>query len=125
MADHYCRKNEQGETTEYVAIFSDITARKQAEEEIRNLAFYDALTTLPNRRLLLDRLQLALSVSARSHHYGAVLFLDMDKFKTLNDMLGHNYGDLLLIEAAKRIQSCVREMDTVARLGGTVCGVDR
>ncbi|MDD5384764.1 MAG: EAL domain-containing protein [Gallionella sp.] len=111
-------KNEQGETTEYVAIFSDISARKQAEEEIRNLAFYDALTKLPNRRLLLDRFHLALSVSARSHHYGAVLFLDMDKFKTLNDTLGHHYGDLMLIEVAERIQLCVREVDTVARLGG-------
>ena len=111
-------KNEQGQTTEYVAIFSDITARKQAEEEIRNLAFYDALTRLPNRRLLLDRFHLALSVSARSHHYGAVLFLDMDRFKTLNDTLGHDHGDLLLIEVARRIQSCVREVDTVARLGG-------
>jgi diguanylate cyclase (GGDEF)-like protein/PAS domain S-box-containing protein len=111
-------RNEQGQTTEYVAIFSDITARKEAEEEIRNLAFYDALTRLPNRRLLLDRFRLALSVSARSHYYGAVLFLDMDKFKTLNDTLGHDYGDLLLIEVSKRIQLCVREMDTAARLGG-------
>ena len=111
-------KDGAGKTAEYVAIFSDITARKQAEEEIRNLAFYDALTRLPNRRLLMDRLRLALSVSARSNYYGAVLFLDMDKFKTLNDMLGHDYGDLLLIEVAARIQSCVREADTVARLGG-------
>ena len=111
-------KNGQGETTEYVAIFSDITARKQAEEDIHNLAFYDALTQLPNRRLLLDRFRSALSVSARGHHYGAILFLDMDRFKTLNDTLGHNYGDLLLIEVAVRIQSCVREVDTVARLGG-------
>lgn len=111
-------KNERGETTQYVAIFSDISARKQAEEEIRNLAFYDALTKLPNRRLLLDRFRLALSVSARSQNYGAVLFLDMDKFKTLNDTLGHNYGDMMLVEVARRIQSCVREMDTVARLGG-------
>jgi len=111
-------KNEQGTITEYVAIFSDITERKQAEEEIHYLAFYDALTDLPNRRLLLDRFRLALSVSARSHHYGAVLFLDMDKFKTLNDTLGHDYGDLMLVEVAKRIQSCVREVDTVARLGG-------
>ncbi len=96
----------------------DITARKLAEEEIRNLAFYDALTSLPNRRLLLDRFQLALSMSVRSNHYGAVLFLDMDKFKTLNDMMGHEYGDLLLIEVAQRIQVCVREVETVARFGG-------
>ena len=111
-------KNEHGEPAQYVAIFSDITARKQAEEEIRNLAFYDALTNLPNRRLLLDRFSSALSVSARSRNYGAVLFLDMDRFKTLNDTLGHDYGDLMLIEVAQRIQSCVRKVDTVARFGG-------
>jgi diguanylate cyclase (GGDEF)-like protein/PAS domain S-box-containing protein len=111
-------KNRQGNVTEYVAIFSDITARKRAEEEIRNLAFYDALTELPNRRLLLDRFHLALSQSARSHHCGALLFLDMDKFKTLNDTLGHDYGDLMLVEVGRRIQVCVRETDTVARLGG-------
>ncbi len=111
-------KNEEGTVTEYVAIFSDITARKRAEEEIRNLAFYDALTRLPNRRLLLDRFQLALSVSARSHHCGALLFLDMDKFKTVNDTLGHDCGDVMLVEAGRRIQRCVREVDTVARLGG-------
>ncbi|OIQ86749.1 cyclic di-GMP phosphodiesterase Gmr [mine drainage metagenome] len=111
-------RNKQGKTTQYVAIFSDITEWKRAEEEIRSLAFYDSLTKLPNRRLLLDRLQLALSVSVRSHHYGAVLFLDLDKFKTINDTLGHDYGDLLLIEVAERIKLCVREADTVARLGG-------
>lgn len=107
-----------GQTSEYVAIFSDITARKQAEEEIRSLAFYDALTHLPNRRLLLDRFRLALSMSARSHSYGGLLFLDMDRFKTLNDTLGHDYGDDMLVEVSRRIQSCVREVDTVARLGG-------
>lgn len=111
-------KNDAGMTTEYVGIFSDITERKQAEEEIRNLAFYDVLTGLPNRRLLMDRLRSALSVSARSNRYGALLFLDMDKFKMLNDTLGHDYGDLLLVEVARRIQSCVRKADTVARLGG-------
>ncbi len=111
-------RDDAGRTTEYVAIFSDITMRKQAEDEIRNLAFYDALTKLPNRRLLMDRISLALTASARSQHFGAILFLDMDRFKTLNDTLGHDFGDLLLIEVAKRMQLCVREADTVARLGG-------
>ena len=111
-------KNEQQETTQYVAIFSDITERKQTEEDIRNLAFYDVLTKLPNRRLFIDRFHAALSVSARHNNYGAVLFIDLDKFKMLNDTLGHDYGDLLLVEVAIRIKSCVREMDTVARLGG-------
>ena len=108
----------RGKVTEYVAIFSDITARKQAEEEIRNLAFYDALTGLPNRRMLLDRFHQALSLSARSGHCGAVLFLDMDRFKTLNDTLGHDYGDTMLVEVGRRIRSSVREADTVARFGG-------
>ncbi|HXU94662.1 MAG TPA: EAL domain-containing protein, partial [Gallionella sp.] len=111
-------KNEAGETVEYVAIFSDITERKRAEEEVLHLAFYDSLTKLPNRRLLLDRIHTALSMSARNRRYGAVLFLDMDRFKVLNDTLGHDHGDLLLIEVAQRIQAHVREVDTVARLGG-------
>ncbi len=111
-------RNNAGQTTEYVAIFNDITLRKKAEEEIRNLAFYDALTNLPNRRLLLDRLGAALFSAVRSHEYSALLFLDLDRFKALNDTLGHNYGDLLLIEVAQRLQACVREADTVARLGG-------
>lgn len=104
--------------THYVAIFSDITDRKQAEEEIRNLAFYDPLTKLPNRRLLFDRLNLALAISERHKQWGALLFLDMDKFKTLNDTLGHNTGDLMLIEVAQRIKFSIRETDTVARFGG-------
>jgi len=111
-------KNESGKTTGYVGIFNDISSRKLAEEEIRNLAFYDGLTKLPNRRLLLDRFRLALSVSARNNLYGAVLFLDLDRFKTINDTLGHDHGDMLLIEVAARIKSCVREVDSVARLGG-------
>ena len=111
-------KDGAGDTTEYVAIFNDITSRKQAEEDIRNLAFYDSLTLLPNRRLLMDRMRTAFSVSARSNLYGALLFIDMDKFKVLNDTQGHDYGDLMLIEVARRLQSCVREVDTVARLGG-------
>ncbi|HZW26194.1 MAG TPA: EAL domain-containing protein [Gallionella sp.] len=111
-------KDEDNATVEYVAIFSDITERKRAEEEILHLAFYDSLTKLPNRRLLLDRIRTALSMSARNHLYGALLFLDMDRFKVLNDTLGHDHGDLLLIEVAKRIQTHVREVDTVSRIGG-------
>jgi diguanylate cyclase (GGDEF)-like protein/PAS domain S-box-containing protein len=111
-------KDIRQEPTHYVAVFSDITARKKIEEEVHNLAFYDALTKLPNRRLLLDRFQAALAASARRDDYGALLFIDLDRFKTLNDTLGHEYGDLLLIEVSIRIKSCVREMDTVARFGG-------
>ncbi len=111
-------KNEQQETTHYVAIFSDITARKRIEEEIHNLAFYDPLTKLPNRRLFLERFRSTLSGSSRRNDYGAILFIDLDRFKALNDTLGHDYGDLLLIEVGTRIKSCVREMDTVARFGG-------
>ena len=99
-------------------LHEEIAARKEAEEEIRSLAFYDVLTGLPNRRLLMDRLSLALSLSQRSRQFGAVLFLDMDNFKTLNDTLGHDYGDLMLVEVAERIKSCVRDADTVARFGG-------
>lgn len=111
-------KDNEGITTEYVAIFSDITARKKAEEEIYSLAYYDLLTELPNRRFLLDRLRQAQSIAARSKHYGALLFLDMDRFKILNDTLGHDIGDLFLIEIAKRLQNSVRDVDTVARIGG-------
>jgi diguanylate cyclase (GGDEF)-like protein/PAS domain S-box-containing protein len=107
-----------GEITNYVATLTDITERKKAEEEIRNLAFYDPLTHLPNRRLLLDRLSVALPASARRNAYGAILFLDLDNFKTLNDTKGHEFGDLLLIEVARRLLTCVRAEDTVARLGG-------
>lgn len=96
----------------------DITERKQAEQEIRNLAFFDVLTGLPNRRLLLDRLQQACATSARSHNHGAVLFVDLDNFKALNDSHGHDVGDLLLIEVAQRLRHCVRDEDTVSRLGG-------
>ena len=111
-------KDNQGNTTQYVGIFSDISERKKAEEEIRNLAFYDSLTKLPNRRLLLERFHTAQIHSSRSNLYGAVMFLDMDRFKLINDSFGHGYGDLLLIEVAERISSSVRSVDTVARLGG-------
>lgn len=107
-----------GRITHYVAVKEDITLRKQAEEQIRNLAFYDALTQLPNRRLLDDRLGQSMAASKRNGLYGALMFLDLDNFKILNDTYGHGVGDLLLIEAAHRINDCVRESDTVARLGG-------
>lgn len=98
--------------------FRDITERKKADELIRNLAFNDALTNLPNRRLLLDRMKQAMVASKRSGRYGATMFLDLDNFKPLNDAHGHDMGDLLLIEVAHRITRCVREIDTVARFGG-------
>jgi diguanylate cyclase (GGDEF)-like protein/PAS domain S-box-containing protein len=110
--------DKSGVLTNYVGIFSDISERKEAEAQIHQLAFYDPLTDLPNRRLLMDRLQQAFSVSARSGEHGAVLFLDLDNFKTLNDTKGHDIGDLLLGEVAKRLNLCVRDGDTVARLGG-------
>jgi diguanylate cyclase (GGDEF)-like protein/PAS domain S-box-containing protein len=103
---------------QYVAIRTDITQRKQVEAQIHQLAFYDALTGLPNRRLLLDRLSQALAVCARSGQQGAVLFMDLDNFKPLNDTHGHKAGDLLLIEVARRLTACVRKVDTVARFGG-------
>ena len=102
----------------FIVLSRDITERKSAEEEIHNLAFQDALTNLPNRRLLMNRLQHALDSSARSGRRGALLFIDMDNFKTLNDSLGHDIGDLLLQQVANRLESCVRQGDTVARLGG-------
>lgn len=106
-----------GETYLYAAS-RDISARKRAEAEIHQLAFYDALTQLPNRRLLNDRLTQMMAVCRRSGSFGAALFLDLDKFKPLNDARGHEAGDLLLAEVARRLRSCVRETDTVARFGG-------
>ena len=111
-------KRQDGVLTHYVSTLTDITLRKAAEDEMRNMAFYDPLTELPNRRLLLDRLRQALTVSARTRHRGALLFIDLDNFKTLNDTLGHDIGDLLLQQVASRLLGCVREGDTVARLGG-------
>ncbi|MFY3384560.1 EAL domain-containing protein [Paracidovorax sp. MALMAid1276] len=107
-----------GHAPEMFCIDIDISGRKAAEEEARYLAFYDALTQLPNRRLLVDRLQQVLANSARSGLVAAVLFVDLDNFKTLNDSRGHEVGDLLLREVALRLRSSVREQDTVARLGG-------
>jgi diguanylate cyclase (GGDEF)-like protein/PAS domain S-box-containing protein len=101
-----------------IGTFIDITDRKLAEDKIRNLAFYDALTQLPNRRLLYDRLTHAMVASKRSGRYCALMFLDLDNFKPINDTYGHVVGDSLLVEVAHRISGCVREMDTVARFGG-------
>ncbi|RFU47681.1 EAL domain-containing protein [Paraburkholderia sp. DHOC27] len=109
---------EDGIVSHYVGTHHDITERKIAEERIRELAFYDALTRLPNRTLLLDRLMQAITASARSEACGAVLFIDLDHFKTLNDTLGHDKGDLLLQQVAQRLAASVLESDTVARVGG-------
>lgn len=111
-------KGTEGIINNYVATLTDITIRKSAEHEIERLAFYDPLTALPNRRLLLDRLKKALASSARNGLQGALLFIDLDNFKTLNDTLGHHVGDLLLQQVAERLSTCIRENDTVARLGG-------
>jgi diguanylate cyclase (GGDEF)-like protein/PAS domain S-box-containing protein len=111
-------RREDGSIYAICGISTDITERKRAEDEIRSLAFYDTLTKLPNRRLLTDRMTQAMALSQRSGQYGALLVLDLDNFKPLNDTYGHSAGDLLLIEAAKRLLACVRDSDTVARFGG-------
>jgi diguanylate cyclase (GGDEF)-like protein/PAS domain S-box-containing protein len=111
-------KDDNGIITNYVATITDLSLSQAAADEIKNLAFYDMLTQLPNRRMLLDRLKIALASSARSGQRGALLFLDLDNFKTLNDTLGHDVGDLLLQQIAQRLTVCLRESDTAARLGG-------
>ena len=107
-----------GKITNYICAFFDITERKQAEAKIHNLAFYDPLCQLPNRRLLFDRLHQAVATSARDHTCAGLLFIDLDNFKILNDTKGHDIGDLLLIEVGHRLRACIRESDTLARLGG-------
>ncbi len=113
-----CVKDDAGAVTNYVAIFDDISERKQAEQRIRQLAQYDGLTGLPNRLLFADRLQHGLVQARRSGAHLAVLFLDLDRFKQINDTLGHNVGDELLQMVAQRLADCVREQDTVSRQGG-------
>jgi diguanylate cyclase (GGDEF)-like protein/PAS domain S-box-containing protein len=111
-------KGADGVVTHFVASHVDITESKAAEEKIKHLAFYDHLTNLPNRRLLMDRLQQAAASNARSGQSGALLFIDLDNFKSLNDTLGHYTGDLVLQQVGQRLQSSIRKGDTVARLGG-------
>jgi len=111
-------KNSLGEALHVIVVSRDITDRKQAEDIIHDLAFHDSLTKLPNRRLLSDRLKQTMASSKRSGLYCALMFIDLDNFKPLNDEHGHGAGDILLIEAASRLTNCVRDMDTVARFGG-------
>lgn len=111
-------RDNMGRASRVIVVSRDITDRKHDEEQIRNLAFYDELTLLPNRRMLDDRMNQVMAASKRSGRYGALMFLDLDNFKPINDKYGHKAGDLLLKEVARRIGSCIREMDTVARFGG-------
>ncbi|MBI5658083.1 MAG: CHASE domain-containing protein [Nitrosomonadales bacterium] len=110
--------DETGNLTHYVSVFSDISERKAAEERIRQMAHYDRLTNLPNRALFSDRFRQALAKALRDRTRMALLFIDLDKFKPVNDTHGHNVGDMLLVEVAKRLQYCVRGSDTVSRVGG-------
>ncbi len=112
------KEDHEGHEPRFVAVARDITPQRTARQEIRRLAFFDPLTELPNRRLLQDRLDHALKTTARNKHYGVLMLIDMDNFKTLNDTLGHDKGDLMLQEVARRLLACMRESDTVARLGG-------
>jgi diguanylate cyclase (GGDEF)-like protein/PAS domain S-box-containing protein len=111
-------QDDDGKVSNYVGSFTDITEYKISEEKINQLAFYDPLTNLPNRRLLLDRLDRALAAASRHKRHGAILMIDLDNFKTLNDTQGHNVGDRLLIEVGQRLKSCTRSEDTVSRTGG-------
>jgi diguanylate cyclase (GGDEF)-like protein len=101
-----------------VGAFIDITARRNMEEQIRRMAHFDSLTNLPNRILLMDRLEQALAISQRNHSKTSVIFMDLDHFKKINDSLGHHVGDMLLQQVAERIRGALREVDTVSRLGG-------
>lgn len=111
-------RDADGKLTHYVGVFNDITQRKESEQRLERLAYYDALTELPNRSLFRDRLEQAIRNSRRDSQPLALFFIDLDRFKEVNDSLGHVVGDELLIDAALRIVACVRSSDTVARLGG-------
>jgi diguanylate cyclase (GGDEF)-like protein len=110
--------DDKGQLTHHVAVFSDITARKAAEGRIRHLAMHDALTDLPNRTLLTERIEQAIVRARREKSRLGLMYFDLDKFKPINDSLGHEVGDLLLKAVARRAVDCVRESDTVARIGG-------
>jgi diguanylate cyclase (GGDEF)-like protein/PAS domain S-box-containing protein len=110
--------DDSGCYTHWVSVQRDVSERKKLEKQLFQLAFYDSLTGLPNRRLFNDRLTQAIALSKRGMRYGALMCLDLDYFKELNDTHGHNVGDLLLIELSRRLGGCVREVDTVARFGG-------
>lgn len=111
-------RDEEGKITHHVAVFADITDRKAAEERMKHLAHHDVLTDLPNRTLFADRLQQGLTQAKRDKSHLALMFIDLDRFKPVNDTYGHAVGDLLLKEVAKRLQNCVRKADTVSRIGG-------
>ena len=113
-----CVRKADGQVDYVLAMVEDITQRKNDAKKIENLAFYDPLTKVANRRLLMDRLEQALTLSFRSGRKGSLLFLDLDNFKALNDTLGHDVGDSLLQQAANRLKKCIREGDTIARFGG-------
>jgi diguanylate cyclase (GGDEF)-like protein/PAS domain S-box-containing protein len=114
----HATRNAQGRAVRMSGTQFDATERKLLEDQVRQLAYFDALTGLPNRRMLDDRLNQAMAASKRSGVYGALMFLDLDNFKPLNDAHGHEVGDLLMKEVARRLSTCLREMDTVARFGG-------
>lgn len=115
---NYTVKNDHNEITHYISIFTDITSRKEAENKLKQLAHYDPLTGLPNRTHFIERLKWAIDIAKRNNKQAAVMFLDLDRFKVINDTLGHHAGDLLLVEVARRLEKCVRGMDTVSRLAG-------
>ncbi len=114
----YSVKDENNVTTHFVGIFSDITARKESENKLKQLAHYDSLTGLANRTQFIERLKWSIDIAKRDGKKTALMFLDLDRFKLINDTLGHQAGDLLLIEVAQRLTKSVREVDTVSRLAG-------
>jgi diguanylate cyclase (GGDEF)-like protein len=114
----WSRFDENGRVSHYQGVLLDVTDRKKAEEAVHKLAYYDTLTGLPNRTLLLDRLKQTLAQAKRDNRYVALLFLDLDGFKEVNDLRGHAFGDLFLKAVGQRLDSCLRKNDTLARFGG-------